>query len=684
MITKELLSPKSIVIVGGSDDTKKTGGSALKNLINKGFKGDLFVVNPKADYVQGIPSFKSFEELPQVDLAILAIPATACPSTVEFLCSKRGCKAVIIYSAGFHEDSEEGAELEREIVRSVNNAGATLIGPNCIGVLTPEYSGLFTQPIPELDKDGVDIISGSGATVVFILEAAMQMGLKFSSVFSVGNSAQTGVEELLKHMDETYVHGVSSPVKLLYIENISKPEMLLKHAKSLILKGARIAAVKSGSSEEGSRAASSHTGALASPDVAVAALFEKAGIIRCNSRAELVNVGSILMHPRPKGRRVAIVTHAGGPAVMLTDILSSGGLEIPHFSGDKADKLLNKLYPGSSVANPVDFLATGTAEQLSHIIDACENDFDVDSIAVIFGSPGLTSVYDVYDLILKKIKSCTKPIYPILPSIVNVKDEISDFQSKGGISFPDEVLFGSALSKVMSVDIPEETIELPPVDKKIIRQIIDCSANGYLSPEQVQKLLDAAGIQRAKEAVVKEEKNLRQLAREIGYPIVMKVIGPVHKSDVGGVALNIMDDETLISEFTRMMKIPETTSVLLQPMLSGTQLFAGAKREEGYGHIVMCGLGGIFVEALGDISSKLAPISSLEADKMIKSLKGYKIIQGTRGQDGVNETLYKDAVRRLSSLCIAAPEIFEMDINPLLGNSKQVVAVDARIRIEKP
>lgn len=683
MITKELLSPKSIVVVGGSDDTKKTGGSALKNLINKGFNGDLFVVNPKADTVQGIPSFKSLEDLPPVELAILAIPATACPSTVEYLCSKRGCKAIIIYSAGFHEDSEEGAELEREIVRSVNNAGATLIGPNCIGVLTPEYSGLFTQPIPELDKDGVDIISGSGATVVFILEAAMQMGLKFSSVFSVGNSAQTGVEEILKHMDETYVHGVSSPVKLLYIENISKPEMLLKHAKSLILKGARIAAVKSGSSEEGSRAASSHTGALASPDVAVAALFDKAGIIRCNSRAELVNVGSILMHPRPKGKKVAIVTHAGGPAVMLTDILSSGGMEIPHFSGDKADQLLNKLYPGSSTANPVDFLATGTAEQLSHIIDACENDFDVDSIAVIFGSPGLTTVYDVYNLILNKIKTCSKPIYPILPSIVNVKDEISDFQSKGGISFPDEVLFGSALSKVMSVDIPEEKIELPPVDKKIIRQIIDGSENGYLSPVQVQKLLDAAGIQRAKEAVANDEKNLRRLAREIGYPIVMKVIGPVHKSDVGGVALNIMDDETLISEFTRMMKIPETTSVLLQPMLSGTQLFAGAKREDGYGHIVMCGLGGIFVEALGDISSKLAPISPLEADKMIKSLKGYKIIQGTRGQDGVNETLYKDAVRRLSALCITAPEIFEMDINPLLGNSKQVVAVDARIRIEK-
>lgn len=683
MITKELLSPKSIVVVGGSDDTKKTGGSALRNLINTGYSGKLMVVNPKVSTVQGVTSFKTLEELPQVDLAILAIPAQACPQTVDYLCSNKGCKAVIIYSAGFHEDSEEGAILERKIVESVKQAGASLIGPNCIGVLTPDYAGLFTQPIPELSKDGVDIISGSGATVVFILEAAMQMGLKFSSVFSVGNSAQIGVEDLLKHLDETYIHGISAPVKLLYIENISKPDLLLKHSKSLISKGARIAAVKSGSSEAGSRAASSHTGAMASPDVAVSALFNKAGIIRCNSRSELVTVGSILMYPRPKGKRVAIITHAGGPAVMLTDILSSNGLEIPSFSGAKAELLLSQLYPGSSVANPIDFLATGTADQLSAIIDSCQTDFDVDSMAVIFGSPGLTSVYDVYNILLEKIKTSAKPIYPILPSIVNVKEEIAQFQEKGGISFSDEVTFGSALAKVLAVDLPESEIELPPVDHKLIRKIINNSSNGYLSPYDVQKLLDAAGIERAKEAVADNQNNLRKYAREIGYPLVMKVIGPVHKSDVGGVALNITDDETLVSEFNRMMKIPDTTSVLLQPMLTGTQLFAGAKREDDYGHIIMCGLGGIFVEALGDITSRLAPVSNREANDMITSLKGYKIIKGTRGQDGVNETIYRDAIRRLSALCVAAPEIFEMDINPLLGNSRQVIAVDARIRIEK-
>ncbi|MDP3436599.1 MAG: CoA-binding protein, partial [Bacteroidales bacterium] len=322
MITKELISPKSIVIVGGSEDSHKPGGNVLKNLLETKYSGKLYVVNPKSEYVQGIKSYSSVEELPQVDLAILAIPASMCPGVADILCSKKSCKAIIVFSAGFHEDGPEGAILEEELVRVVNSAGASLIGPNCIGVLTPSYSGVFTKPIPKLHSRGVDVISGSGATAVFIIEASIQLGLTFSSVYSVGNSAQLGVEDILEHLDETYVHGKSSPVKLLYIESVTKPEKLLKHSRSLIKKGAAIAAIKSGYSEAGSRAASSHTGAMASPDVAITALFRKAGIIRCYSRMELATVASVLMYPKPKGDKVAIITHAGGPAVMLTDILS--------------------------------------------------------------------------------------------------------------------------------------------------------------------------------------------------------------------------------------------------------------------------------------------------------------------------------------------------------------------------
>ncbi|MDD4656451.1 MAG: acetate--CoA ligase family protein [Bacteroidales bacterium] len=683
MINKELISPKSIVIVGGSESFQKPGGNVLRNLIETKYSGKLYVVNPKATSVQGIKCYPSVSDLPQVDLAVLAIPAHLCPDVTDILCNKKNCRAIIVFSAGFHEDGPQGALLEEKLVEITNNAGASLIGPNCIGVLTPDYSGVFIKPIPQLDPMGVDLISGSGATIVFILEASMQLGLKFSSVFSVGNSAQIGVEEVLEYLDNSYIPGKSSPVKLLYIESINDPQKLLKHSRSLIKKGARIAAIKAGYSSAGSGAASSHTGALASPDKAVNALFHKAGIIRCYGRNELATVASVLTYPTPKGKKVAIITHAGGPAVMLTDVLSANKIDVPEIKGEKANQLLEKLFPGSSVSNPIDFLATGTAEQLGHIIDACENNFDVDAMVVIFGSPGLTTVFDVYEVLEQKIKSCKKPIYPVLPSVVNVAEEIALFQKNGGISFPEETIFGTALAKVLNNISDVQEIELPPVDKELIRSVIDNSEDGYLAPTEVQKLLDAAGINRAKEAVAQTVSQAQKMAKEIGFPLVMKVVGPVHKSDVGGVVLDVTEMETLVVEFNRMMKIPETTSILLQPMLSGTQLFIGAKKEDKFGHLIMCGLGGIFVEAIKDINSALSPVSKKEATSMIKTLRGYKLIEGTRGQEGVNEFLFVNSIQRVSALCNAAPEIFEMDLNPLLGNSKQVIAVDARIRIVK-
>ena len=634
---------------------------------NTHYSGELYVVNPKCDSAQGVKSYRDIEQLPSVDCAILAIPAKTCLATVETLCNKKTCKAIIILSAGFKEDSKEGAEWERKITEVCNSTNTALIGPNCVGVMTSHYIGA----------------SGSGATIVFILEAAMQLGLHFNQVFSVGNCAQIGVEDALEYMDETYVHGKSSPVIMLYIESMNNPAKLAKHAKSLIAKGAKIAAIKAGYSEAGSRAASSHTGALASPDKAVNALFRKTGIVRCYSRTELVTVAAAMMYPEPNGRKVAIVTHAGGPAVMQTDVLSSNGIEIPKLSGPKAQELLSKLYLGSSTANPIDFLATGTAQQLGYILDACENDFDVDAITIIFGNPGLSTVYDVYDLISDKIKTSKKPIYPVLPSVVNAKNEIEAFHDRGGISFPDEVALGSAIVKIMNRPKPIDDCTLPPVDKKMIREVIDANPNGYLAPDQVQLLLDAAGINRSKEYVVSEIDAALDAAKEIKYPVVMKVVGPIHKSDVGGVSLNITDDTTLSSEFFRMMRIKDATGVLLQPMLSGTEVFVGAKREDKFGHLIMCGLGGIYVEALHDINSALSPVSKVEADEMIHGLRAIKLLEGIRGKEGVNLTLFNEVIRRVSALCAAAPEIFEMDINPLLGNSKSITAVDARIRIEK-
>ena len=685
MINEQLTNPKSIVVVGGSSDIHKPGGKVLKNIIDGQFAGDLYVMNPKLDEVQGIKSYKDPADLPEVDLAIIAIAAKHTLPVVETLTQQKNTKAFIILSAGYSEESEEGAELEEKIVEAINKVNGALLGPNCVGLLTPHHHSIFTEPIPELDPNGVDFISGSGATAVFILEAGIPKGLKFSSVYSVGNSAQMGVEEVLKHMDENFDPEKDSKVKLLYVENVNKPEMLLKHASSLIRKGCRIAAVKAGASDAGSRAASSHTGALASSDAAVDALFRKAGIVRCYGREELINVASVFMHPELKGKNMAIITHAGGPAVMLTDALANGGLNVPAIEGSKADELKEQLFPGSSVANPIDFLATGTAEQLGTIIDYVDNEFDhIDGMVVIFGTPGLVPIYDAYRVLDEKIKTSKKPIYPVLPSTQMAKDETEEFLNKGHVNFPDEVNLGRALTQVFNTPAPvPEKIDVPSIDEKKARAIIDKSGDGYLKPEDVQEMLDAAGIKRAGEAVATEKTEAVQKAKELGYPVVMKVVGPVHKSDVGGVALNVDNDEKAEKEFTRMMKIKDTTGILMQPMLTGTELFAGAKYEPKFGHMVLCGLGGTFIEVLKDVKNAIAPVSVQEAVNMIRSLKSYKLIEGVRGEEGVNEEMFAETVSRMSALLKAAPEIQELDLNPLLGTQKHVTAVDARIRIEK-
>jgi acetyltransferase len=684
MINKQLLDPTSVVVVGGSDDVNKPGGAVLRNLLQSNFKGEVSVVNPKADTVQGVRSYHTVEELPEVGCAVIAIAAKFCLPTVEVLAREKGTRGFVILSAGFSEESAEGAELERKIVEVIDSVGGSLIGPNCTGFLTTHYNGQFTSPVPTLDPQGIDLVSGSGATAIFIVDNGMRKGLKFNSVWSVGNSAQIGVEEALEYLDESFDPATSSRIKLLYVESIGKPDKFLKHASSLVRKGCRIAAIKSGSSEAGGRAASSHTGALASPDVAVDALFKKAGIVRCNGREELTTMAGIFMYPELKGKRLAVITHAGGPAVMLTDALSNGGMEVPHLEGPKAQALLEKLFAGSSVGNPIDFLATGTAAQLGEILDACENDFDeVDGMAVIFGSPGLFPIYDVYELLAKKIATAKKPIFPIFPSYTWVKGEVDEFVARGGCYFPDEVLFGQALSKARLTAHDEVAAAMPAIDVAAVRKVVDNATDGYLSPAEIHALLDAAGIARAREGVADKVEDVLAQARHIGFPLVMKVVGPVHKSDVGGVVLNVRDEETVRREFERMIKIPETYAIMLAQQLSGTEVFIGAKREGAFGHIVMCGLGGIFIEVLKDVASGLAPLSPADAQGMIRGLRSYKMIQGVRGQEGVNEERFAETVSRVSALVAAAPEIFEMDLNPLLGNARDVVAVDARVRIEK-
>lgn len=686
MMNESLLNPQSIVVVGGSDDISKPGGKLLKNILDGGFQGELSVINPKKDTVQGIRCFKSVSELPEkIDLAILAIAAQHCVPAVKELAKTKGTRAFIVISAGFSEDGPEGAELEEELRKAVQEVDGALIGPNCIGMLTPTYSGIFTSPVPKLDPKGSDFVSGSGSTAVFILESALPKGLTFSSLVTVGNSAQTGIEEVLEYWDETYTPGKSSNIKLIYVENIKNPDKLLKHSSSLIRKGCRIAAIKSGITDAGQRATASHTGALASSDSAVEALFRKAGIVRCFGREELTTVASVFNYPRLKGKNLAIITHAGGAGVMLTDALSGGGLNIPAIEGKAHDDILNILNPGSSASNPIDILATGTAEQLGQVIEYCDTKMDnIHGMIVIFGSTGLSRVFDAYEMIDRKMKQCRKPVFPILPSISSAHEEVEFFLSHGHINFPDEVVLARALTSINQTPEPaSEEIFTEGIDIQAIRTAIKHAPEGFLDPTTNNELLEAAGIPIVEEGIATSKKELISLVKKLGFPLALKVIGPVHKSDVGGVTLNIKSETHLLSEYRRMRKIKGVKSVLVQKMQTGTELFIGAKYEPSFGHVILCGLGGIFVESLGDTSYGLAPLTFEEARSMVRSLKAYPVIKGARGKEGINEDKYVEIIVRLSTLLRYATEIKEIDLNPLIGNKDEIIAVDGRIRVEK-
>jgi hypothetical protein len=308
----------------------------------------------------------------------------------------------------------------------------------------------------------------------------------------------------------------------------------------------------------------------------------------------------------------------------------------------------------------------------------------IDGMIVIFGSNGMIDIREIYTLLHNKILECNKPVLPILPSITSSREELENFMNLGHVNFPDEVVLARALTRISNTPYPaDEKIFLDRVDVMRIRQIIDRAKDGYLEPDEIQQLLEAASIPLVKEGRAVTKKQLMKLSKETGYPVALKVIGPVHKSDVGGVTLNIKSDTHLLAEFTRMMKIKGVKGVLIQEMLSGVELFIGSSYEPRFGHIILCGLGGIFVEVLGDISSGLAPLTMDEARSMIRSLRSYRIIHGTRGKPGINENRFAEIIVRLSSLLRFATQIKELDLNPLIGNAEDITVVDARIRIEK-
>lgn len=683
-IYNRLFHPSSIAVIGASNDEFKPGGRVTKNIKDHGYQGQLWAVNPRDPKILDLPTFQTVEELPGIpDLAIIAIPAKFVLSSLQEL-ADLGVKAAIVLTAGFGEKDEAGKIVEQKMLAIADKAEMALIGPNCSGFLTPTYKGKFAGLIPSLPGSQVDFISGSGATVDYVMECATVRGLSFGTVLNLGNSIQLGVEDLLALYDENYREG-SDKILMLYLETIRKPGKLLSHAASLNRKGCKIVGIKSGSTSAGQRAAASHTGAMATSDTAVEALFKKAGIIRVDSRSELIDVACVLstIKTLPLGKNICVVTDAGGPGVMLSDELSRQGLKLAHLSDQTRQDLAELLPAESSIANPIDMLPSRSDTQIKDVIQLLidRERGNIDAIVVLTGDSRMSDNGPIYHAIGDAMEHSPIPVIAILSSLTSCAEKIATFTARNKVFFSDEVAAGAALGKVAAQSIPgNELPQLQGYDHTSIRAALR-EQRGNLSPDIVARVISGAGYRLPHQQVVQYHTDLGRVSREVGYPQAMKVIGPVHKTDVGGVVLEINDGDSALEAWNRLKQIPGAEGVLVQQMIHGIEVILGSSKEDEFGHLVMVGLGGIYAEILRDVQFTLAPVSADESRTMLASIRGRALIQGVRGEAGMDENVLADYIQRLGRLVSDFPQIAEIDLNPIKGGGSDLYVVDARIII---
>lgn len=679
----KFLNPKSIVIVGASNNKSKPGGRITRNVMASYTSGDLYLVNQNSEVIDGKQAYARVEDLPEgIDLAFIAIPAKGVYREVQKL-SAKNCKAVVVLTAGFGETDEAGKAEEKRLVELADSEGITLIGPNVLGIVSPNYYGKFAGILPQLKKGSIDVVSASGATVDYFIEQADRRGLKLETDFSMGNSAQVCVEDIVEMLDESFSE-TSAKVKVVYLEGLKKPAKLLKHARSLTEKGCVLVGIKSGVSDQGSRAAASHTGAMATSDTVVQALFDKAGIIRVRSKYELVEVGCALdvLKNRTNIKNICVITDAGGPGVMLTDELNKYGLTLPPLREDIRKRIAECLPAFATSNNPIDCLPSQTGKQLADIIRILgEEHSEIDAIVILTGNSMLIDKWDIYSEIIKAMEQSPIPVLPVLSSVTTCRELIERVKHTGKVYFVDEVLVGTALGQIrnrMPIYKPER--DLKNYDKKKLARILE-DRQGVLPPELCDELLDAAGFKRPQTIVVKNKAEIRAVAKSIQWPVVAKVVGPLHKSDVGGVIVGVDNVDALESAWDKFSRIKQFEGVLIQQMVRGPEVILGAKKEEGYGHLVMFGLGGIFTEILKDNQFTIAPLGLQESEAIVRRIRSIKLLEGSRGQKGMSIPVLADYLTRLGMLVCDFPQISEVDFNPVKGEDENLFVVDCRIII---
>jgi len=696
---RTIFAPRSVAVIGASAKAQSLGRAVFANLLFAGYSGCVYPINAKAKSVLGVRAYNSVLDVPDdVDLAVVLVPAGMVPQVLQEA-GRKGCKGAIVISAGFKEVGGEGVALERQLWDIAQRYGMGSIGPNCFGVINTDpaisLNATFSRSFPSAGR--IAFISQSGAIGVAALEHAAAEKIGFSKFVSIGNKADIHENHLLEALAEDPM----TDVILLYVENLEDPKGFIELAQRISEKKP-ILAVKSGRTKEGAKAASSHTGALSGSDEVYDSLFAQCGVLRVETLEDLFRYGiAFVNQPLPRGKRVAIVTNAGGPGIMATDSSIRHGLELSTLAPKTTSILKANLPPTVSLNNPIDLIGDAEETRYRLAMQAVLTDENVDGVIVICVPQMLTNLEATSKVIAQQVKFSDKPAFAVYMATGNIEPSLKILEEAQipHYRFPEDAARAlSAMARYVQWRQRPRTefVHFDDIQPDTVREIIrNAKADGrkFLPEPEAHAVLRAYGLPMSRSMHVQNEEDAVKAAKEIGFPVVMKIVSPdiVHKVDVGGVKLNLQSEAEVRAAYPDLLKQvknsrpgAEIWGVLIQEMVvKGKETILGMKRDPLFGALLMFGLGGIYVEVFRDVIFRIAPIRELGARHMIEGIKGIKLLRGFRGEPPSDIDAVSQALSRLSQLVTDFPEIEEMDINPLIvlpaGSGARVV--DARIMI---
>jgi acetyltransferase len=668
-------------------------------MLKAGYPGRIFPVNNKADQIEDLKCFPNLASIGEVpDLVIIVVPAKVVPDIMH-QCASIGAKSVIIITAGFKEVGKEGAQLEKKIVQIARQGGVQVIGPNCLGLIVPKnrLNASFGGEMPIAGATGY--LSQSGALMAAILDMANAGGIGFSKLVSIGNKADIDELDIIK------AFGQDEDTKVIagYLESITDGNLFVREAER-ISQSKPILLIKSGGTEAGAKAASSHTGSLAGGETAYEAVFDRAGIIRCSSIKQQFEYSQAFEYqPLPKDARVAVITNAGGPGIMAADEIERQGLKFAKLSEQTVDTLADKLPAAANVFNPVDVLGDALADRYEFALNVVLDDDNVDMVLVLLTPQAMTQCTETAQAVVNVVSKKTEK--PVLACFLGAKkvDQARKLLRQNNIPIYEAPASAVMTMKVMTDYVrwksrPKRVVKLFPVNRRKVENIIDRHLRQGIrevSEMDSKDILEAYGFVTPKGSVATTAEQAASIANQLGYPVVLKIWSPdiLHKSDIGGVRVGLKNATEVMDAFDLMMfRVPKRQpdakilGVLVQEMCTvGREVILGMNRDKRFGPLMMFGMGGTMVEVLKDVSFYLAPLTADEAKEMLVSTRTYRMLEGVRGQKGVDIDALAEGLQRLSQLVTEFPQIQEMDINPFMIGPEGTtpVAVDARMSVEK-